>query len=316
MFLDRFLRRGSGPLILMYHRVAEPAVDPWGLAVSPANFRSQLDALAAARSVVSMTELVERLRHRAFRGDEIALTFDDGYSDNLRAAAPALNAAKLPATLFVMTAALGREREFWWDELARLILLPSGPARAAVTIGEASHDVRLGIGRADPLRRDAMLAVWRALRSRPLAEIEAVLDALAPTLGAPPADPADFPLTARDLAGLAGGPFEIGGHTVTHPALTGLSEEAAAGEIAGGKLTAEALIGRTISGFSYPYGDCDAATAGRVERAGFRWACTTVGASVTPSTDPLLLPRVAVPDVPGDELLRRLERIRPRRARA
>ena len=52
--LDRLMRRARGllrrrrpvPVILMYHRVAEPAVDPWGLAVSPRCFDAQMEVLA------------------------------------------------------------------------------------------------------------------------------------------------------------------------------------------------------------------------------------------------------------------------------
>ncbi len=39
---ERFHSRG---VILMYHSVAEIAVDPWELAVTPENFRAQMEAL-------------------------------------------------------------------------------------------------------------------------------------------------------------------------------------------------------------------------------------------------------------------------------
>ena len=37
--------RSRGGLILLYHRLTRPAVDPWGLSVSPERFSEQLSVL-------------------------------------------------------------------------------------------------------------------------------------------------------------------------------------------------------------------------------------------------------------------------------
>ena len=49
--LRRWLRHGDSPAILMYHRIAMPAVDPWGLSVSPERFAEQVQALRARRTI-------------------------------------------------------------------------------------------------------------------------------------------------------------------------------------------------------------------------------------------------------------------------
>ena len=54
--LRRILRqsgRQSVPVILMYHRVASPLIDPWGLAVTPDHFRDQLTTLAQRRTILA-----------------------------------------------------------------------------------------------------------------------------------------------------------------------------------------------------------------------------------------------------------------------
>ena len=55
------------PLILMYHRIGTPAVDPWGLAVSPKHFDEQLAVLCRTRVVLSLPESRQpaRTRHAA-----------------------------------------------------------------------------------------------------------------------------------------------------------------------------------------------------------------------------------------------------------
>ena len=125
--LHRWFRRRSGPAILMYHRIATPDVDPWGLSVSPERFAAHVQALRMHRTVLSMDAFVARIRSCDLPRDAVALTFDDGYSDNLCEAKPILEAADVPATVFLTTGRIGTEKEFWWDELARMVLPRAEP---------------------------------------------------------------------------------------------------------------------------------------------------------------------------------------------
>ena len=53
------------PIILMYHRVARLAHDPWQLAVSPDRFAEQIEALVQFRHVVPLHWLVAQLAQGA-----------------------------------------------------------------------------------------------------------------------------------------------------------------------------------------------------------------------------------------------------------
>ena len=127
--LDRALRSirvrifppSPRPLILMYHRIADEPFDPWGNAVSPAHFKEHLEILRRTRQPLSLTEFVRGLEAGTLPNDAVALTFDDGYVDNLVGGKPHLAAAGVPATVFLATGYLGRLGEFWWDELARVV---------------------------------------------------------------------------------------------------------------------------------------------------------------------------------------------------
>ena len=130
--------RRPAPLILAYHRIARPRVDPWRLSVSPERFREQLRSIKASRLPMSMSEVAARIEARDLPPTAVALTFDDGYRDNLLVAKPILVEEEVPATIFLSTGAIDARCEFWWDELARLVLdrqasadcqvpLPGGP---------------------------------------------------------------------------------------------------------------------------------------------------------------------------------------------
>jgi peptidoglycan/xylan/chitin deacetylase (PgdA/CDA1 family) len=316
--IDRF-RHAPQPAIMMYHRVASPALDPWEIAVSASCFEDQIAALANRRSVMSMEEFAARQMRGDLPRDAVALTFDDGYVDNIETALPLLVKRGVPATFFVPTAYVGRAREFWWDELARLVMQHPGGARwdlpalgRRVEFGDDDHLAGSTAWRgwdAPKTRRQAIFHdVWAELKLRPLAETEAALRELAAQSAAPTAMAADYPATAVELArATASGLVAIEGHTHTHRPLAAIAIEQAGEEMAIGRQEGERLSGRAIAGLAYPYGNCNAAVASAARNAGFTWACTTREAVVRRRDDAMLLPRVAARNETGEQLLRRLD---------
>jgi peptidoglycan/xylan/chitin deacetylase (PgdA/CDA1 family) len=99
-FLRRCISHQSSPVILMYHRVAEPPCDPWGLAV---NFEQQMRVLRAHRRPLPMSEFVQRLCLGTLPDRAVGITFDDGYIDNLLNAKSILRRYEIPATFFLVT---------------------------------------------------------------------------------------------------------------------------------------------------------------------------------------------------------------------
>jgi pimeloyl-ACP methyl ester carboxylesterase len=172
----RINRSRPSPAILMYHRIASPRVDPWGLAVEPARFEQHLAVIRRERYPLRMSEFMSRLERGRLPDTAIAVTFDDGYVDNLHEASPRLESADVPATMFLATDFVGQAHEYWWDELARGILLKTGAVHATVKIGR--EQVFLGFGDADESdrgwrawqelrteRQQAYLATWKQFRT-------------------------------------------------------------------------------------------------------------------------------------------------------
>jgi peptidoglycan/xylan/chitin deacetylase (PgdA/CDA1 family) len=69
--------------------------------------------------------------------------------------------------------------------------------------------------------------------------------------------------------------FEIGAHTVNHPALGSLDEAHQEEEIRQSKNVLEEIIGKEITGFAYPYGHYNEITPDLVQKYGFSYAVTT-----------------------------------------
>ena len=309
---DRLRRRRPKPVILMYHRVATPRVDPWDLAVHPDRFADQLAVLRTSRRPLALSEFVDRARRGSLPGDAVAVTFDDGYADTLRQARPRLAAAGVPATLFLATAFVGQSVEYWWDELARGILERDAALDAEALIGDAR--VRLTLPGVIDAARDAATwraaepprttrqalyyALWERMRALRAVERTAAMSRLRDALHLPAPQPDDLPMTAAEVGELAADPlFEIGGHTATHPALPMLAPAERRRDILDGKHACEGLTGRPAAGFAYPHGANDADARAAVAECGFAWACTTQARPVAPpEPDWYALPRIAVLD--------------------
>lgn len=313
---------GAGPAILMYHRIATPPVDPWGLSVAPERFEDQLAALARAREIVSMHDFMAGLDAGNLPRRAVALTFDDGYRDNLTRAAPRLKAAGAPADLFLTGDAIGRDVPFWWDELALMILLQRGPVRYSLKLATRQFDgemPEMGGGEApDPTwraweaartaREAAYAELWQALHRVQPSERAAAMEALRGMAPPVPAERDALPMDEHEVAQLSAFGMCIGGHGMSHQPLTALAPPERREEISASRARCIALSDGDPMGFAFPHGDRDEETIGMVRDAGFAWACSTRSAIVAPGrVDRFDLPRIAVPDVSGAALLKMIE---------
>jgi peptidoglycan/xylan/chitin deacetylase (PgdA/CDA1 family) len=88
--------------------------------------------------------------------------------------------------------------------------------------------------------------------------------------------------------------IDFGAHTVTHPRLSQLDNNAALSEIRDSKKQIEDKIGTGCRHFAYPYGDFGSETPGLVAQAGFTLACSTRSGFNTRGRNPFLLHRIEV----------------------
>jgi peptidoglycan/xylan/chitin deacetylase (PgdA/CDA1 family) len=95
--------------ILLYHSIsndADPRFRRW--VVSPAHFEAQLAWLVVnGYQSLTVTALVECMRRQSVPERSVAITFDDGFADNLTHALPILQRHNMTATLYVATAYIG-----------------------------------------------------------------------------------------------------------------------------------------------------------------------------------------------------------------
>jgi peptidoglycan/xylan/chitin deacetylase (PgdA/CDA1 family) len=324
--------RRPAALILLYHRVAEVQPDPWALCVRPQHFAEQLEVLRRHGRVLGLRQLTAALREDTLPDRAVVVTFDDGYADNLYQAKPLLERYDTPATIFLTADAIGRRREFWWDELERLLLRPGKlPATLRLKVTNDEHQWELGeaadydddSGRAHSgwrawgesppsLRQSLYRAVYQLLYPLPEQQRRDAQDQLLAWAGASAGEarPSHLPLTAEEAAALAeGGLVEIGAHTVTHSLLSAAPASVQEREIRQSKAYLEEIFGSPVTSFAYPFGkqgDYTEQTVAIVREAGFSCACSNFAGVVSHATDHFQMPRVYAMDWGGEEFAKRL----------
>ena len=126
-----FLRYMSDPRpglrVLLYHSVSSGVnFDPQGLfTIFPHIFENQMRILAKNTNVslVSLSDCLETISNR---GLAVAVTFDDGYKDNLNTVASIMQKYRIPFTVFVSTSFIQNQTPDFLtpDELRELSMLP------------------------------------------------------------------------------------------------------------------------------------------------------------------------------------------------
>ena len=284
---------GALPRILAYHG-AESAPDPLlnydGFHVPADVFRGQLEHLAHHYRVVSLREIVASVAEGgALPRHAVALTFDDGYRNNVEVVAPILESFGFPATFFVTTGFIDGASRPWWDIL-RAIVVRTGVS--SLEWGGVAYSLA---SQAD--RVCAVIAIEAECRGMKAADREAALDTLASTSGVDVCEVGPAIMGWNDVRALLKRGFDVGPHTVTHISLGVEGPEAVARELAESAVQLSSQTGVTPRLCSYPYGGAVDVPAG-VERQlgalGFAGAVTSTEGLVLPGCDVFRLPRLNV----------------------
>lgn len=278
-----FVARRARPraLVLAYHRVADEASDPYNITVSTLTFERHLRLLKQEWNVVSLDVLLDRMENGGCRDGSVAVTFDDGYADNLETAAPIAAALSVPLTVFVTAGpVLDGEPVFWWDALAQATGAP---------VREVLHPALRRVSASERSRIIGTLAMTRRPSScgRPMTTTE-----------------------LRTLARIPG--ITIGSHTMTHSALSALPPTEQHMELRSSKERLEDAVGRPITLMSYPFGqraDISADTIALAMTSGYRAAFTATGRAIVPGENPHALSRVIVHECSETALSDRIDQV-------
>lgn len=249
-----------------------------------AEFERMLRWLSRNFRIVALADIVDGLRRGAApdpRG-ELALTFDDGLRNQFRIAYPVLRRLGLHATIFVCPDLVEHQYWLWNHEVrARWQRLEQHQRLAlAAEFGAAGSDVA---------------AVVQRLKQLPLAARDASCQRLrgaTPGFRATPQEQAAYDIMSWDeMRGMDPAVVTIGSHTLSHPILPLLDDQALEREVGESRLRLEDRLQRQVELFCYPNGSTDSRVRAAAARH-YRAAVSTEEALAGPDTDLLAIPRI------------------------
>jgi len=220
--------------------------------VTPETLRAHCRILAERYTVAPLgTALAAWQRGEVSDRPLVAITFDDGYRDNMRYATPILRAHGLRATFYVIAGLVDTDEQPWYDIVGAAFGSAAqedsatGPADAAAALEKAK--------RLAPAERAAWVA---ALRSEPASRVR----------------DDDLIMTSGQIRSLADEGHEIGSHSMTHPLLTQCADDALATEMGASRERLSAIAGRAVTGLCYPNGARGAGARGAAAGPGDAYA--------------------------------------------
>ena len=289
---DFLYRRFGGPglVVLMLHRLRDEH-DPYPLSMSKASFWRIAGWLREQHSLVDLDTGLGRLNGNGSYGISYALTFDDGYHDNLALLeADARDAAhpSVPAIVYVATGHVGKE-PIWAYQLQHAV---EAHTRSHLDLG------RLGLGQFDLTqafdRERLYLLLPPRLKLLQPFQLQAQLDEIIEQLQPQPSVVQGEMLDWQDIRALQAGGIMIGAHTRHHVILSRADAQTARHEILGSQTDIAAATHRFPAHFAYPNGSADDFSerdVRMVREAGFSTAVTTIEGTNRRGADPYRLLR-------------------------
>jgi len=289
------LRNAGGLTVVCYHGVVERPRQGglFGNTTGAAEFAAQLDYIGAHFRPVTAAELTAGLDGaRPLPHNALAITFDDGYRNNLTQAAPLLRAKGIPAIFHLSTGYIGGRAILWPDEiLLRLMDWPGdglpAPDGRSVSPGASRFEAARAI-------KEACKRIFPAAREEFLARLRA----------GTPATPSGYDAEAHEFMSwdearsLVSMGFDLGSHTVSHPILSGLDGAALRQELSESRAVIRGRTGSECLTLAYPNGgtaDFSAEVLQAAAESGYAVAFSVQDLIAGAAPPRLAVPRVAIP---------------------
>jgi peptidoglycan/xylan/chitin deacetylase (PgdA/CDA1 family) len=270
-------------LVLAWHNVEPTWCFPATRGAGTRGLQAQLAFLRRAANVVPLADALAALG----RGDPlppraVALTFDDGYRDQLHLAVPMLERLGLPATFFLVPGLLEGTVQAWWEQLAWIFTRAT--RESVVWEGRT-------VGLRSPTeRRTSSVAVLEKLKRRDRpgrdAALEELLDRCAPD--GKLEEQAAF-LDWDDARRLARRGFAVASHSLVHSILAEEPGPEQEKDLVTSRRRLQRELDLPVDLLAYPNGrqeDYNRVTVAAAARAGYSHALTTVEGWNRPATDP------------------------------
>ena len=246
--------RNSGVAILRYHSVSNNPQDlndiiGYGIVHSSDVFNQQMKILSNYFSPVSMDDVYDFIKHKTkMPSRAVALTFDDGYSDNASIAAPIMDQYGIRGAFYITTGAVDPQPLPWFITLRRIFNCCTDKEFLSPLDGSL-YQLKI-----PQQRREAFLQASRYCALLDLSSQRQWINRLEQLLDMDPFLGNGLMMTKTQIRDLHDAGHIIGSHTISHPNLAHVDESRLQTELADSKFALEKILGlgSSVLHFSYP----------------------------------------------------------------
>jgi peptidoglycan/xylan/chitin deacetylase (PgdA/CDA1 family) len=254
-------------------------------------FRRHMEIIARDYHAVSLDDVLLHLKgEKELPPRAVAITFDDGYSDNFEYAAPVLAQVGLPAAFYIAVGSVDR-RTLPWPARLRYVFYRSSKQMWVQDNGAlwplTTSEER---DRAFLIASDSCCQLAGEPQEAFVKKIESQLESKLP------ADSQRLMMTWDQIRELVRRGHIVGSHTVSHPNMAYVEDAALRSEFADSKRRLEQELAAPVTHFCYPCPAMSPHWAARTvdasREAGYETAATITVGPVRPGDNPLSLRRV------------------------
>jgi len=237
----------------MYHRVT-PQNEKWSIPATDLNiFEKQIKWLSKNFNIIKLSELIQILQAGKINDKKyqkaVAITFDDGYKDNYLYAYPILKKYKIPATIFLISNYIGKDKLFWWDKIEYIIYHTKKGKINIPNFGKFLITNKKKKFYCILFLLKKFKRMSNNLRDKHISELQNIC-----RVRIPAGLEKKMILSWDEICEMKNNEISFGAHTFTHANLLNMNLEEAEREISHSKAMIEDKLKGDVISFAYPYG--------------------------------------------------------------
>lgn len=271
--------------VLMFHQVKAD------------NFKEQIEYLRKYYNIISEKELIAwYYKNKKLPKNSIMLTFDDGYLNNYLHAWPILKKYKIPATIFLATGHINKQKMTWYDKVEYFI----NNTNAKEIFFEGKSYILDEEGKKRLIKKYYYYAI-----TLPNKEKEELIENLVKQTKTvmPKILPEEYGFMNWKQINEMIPLITFGAHTVNHPILPNLTSEEKRYELEESKKAIRLNTKIDPSSLCYPNGDYDKETIEIAKELGYKIGFSSNFGRNTKNISPYLIQRIGANIVDTKEIL-------------
>jgi peptidoglycan/xylan/chitin deacetylase (PgdA/CDA1 family) len=214
-------------------------------------FEKQIEHIAKHYKIITLDNIIERVRNKDSLRGCVAITFDDGFKDNYFNAFPILKKYNIPATIFLLTGSIKKNTAPWFIKV-RYIFSKTKKTAYNIVLNGTELILPLHTTQQKFVASTKMINYLQKLASK---EQILFIDKLFEDLRVTDFCEIDnLMLNWDEIKQMSKYGISFGAHTENHGALSELPLHIVEEEISNSKLAIEKEIEAPVTSFAYPFG--------------------------------------------------------------